>query len=106
AEVAQRDVVAVCVGQCEVRGGITGGESRHTAKLPGVTERTADEIQKDIERSRTALAKSVDALAYRTSPERIKDMLREKANSTQGRIVIGVAGGIAVLLIIKRFRKR
>lgn len=71
-----------------------------------MAERSAEEIQKDIERSRAALARSVDELAYRASPKRIKDSLLEKANSTQGRIVIGVAGGVVVLLIVKRLRKR
>jgi osmotically-inducible protein OsmY len=73
-------------------------------------ERSADEIQRDIEKSRVALAEAVDQLAYRTNPKRVSDnvkqSLREKAQSTQGRIVIGVAGGVVVLLIIKRFRKR
>jgi hypothetical protein len=71
-----------------------------------VTDRTADDIQQDIERSRAALAKTVDELAYRTSPRRFRDTLREKANTTQGRIVIGVAGGVVVLLIVTRIRKR
>ena len=71
-----------------------------------MAERTADDIQRDIERSRAALAQAVDQLAYRASPKRLKDSLREKANSTQGRIVIGVAGGVVALLIVKRIRKR
>ncbi|HZC73747.1 MAG TPA: DUF3618 domain-containing protein [Jatrophihabitans sp.] len=70
-----------------------------------MAERTADEIQKDIERSRMALAEAVDQLAYRASPKRMKDSLREKARSTQGRIAIGVAGGVIALLIVRRVRK-
>ncbi len=73
-------------------------------------ERSADDIQRDIERSRAALAEAVDDLACRTNPKRVsesvKQSLREKAQTTQGRIVIGVAGGVVALLIIKRFRKR
>jgi osmotically-inducible protein OsmY len=73
-------------------------------------ERNADEIQRDIEQSRIALAEAVDQLAYRTNPKRVSDNLkqsvREKAQSTQGRIAIGVAGGVVALLIIRRFRKR
>ena len=73
-------------------------------------ERNADEIQRDIEQSRIALAEAVDQLAYRTNPKRVSDnvkqSLREKAQSTQGRIAIGVAGGVIALLIIRRFRKR
>jgi len=74
-----------------------------------VAERKAEEIQRDIERSRAALADAVDQLTYRTSPKRVatdvKQTLREKAQTTQGKVVIGVAGGVIALLIIKRFRK-
>jgi hypothetical protein len=72
-------------------------------------ERSADDIQRDIEKSRAALAEAVDELAYRTSPKRavdnFKHTLREKAQSTQGRIVLGVTGGLVVLLIVKRITK-
>jgi osmotically-inducible protein OsmY len=72
-------------------------------------ERSADDIQRDIEKSRTALAEAVDQLAYRTNPKRVSDnvkqSLREKAQSTQGRIAIGVAGGVIALLIIRRIKK-
>ena len=72
-------------------------------------ERSADEIQRDIEKARAGLAESVDQLAYRTNPKRVADnakiTLRAKANSTEGRIVIGVTGGLVVLLIIRRIRK-
>jgi hypothetical protein len=74
-----------------------------------VAERNADDIQRDIEQSRAALAEAVDELAFRTNPKRVADnmkqSLREKAQTTQGRIAIGVAGGVIVLLIVKRFRK-
>jgi len=73
-------------------------------------ERSADEIQRDIEKARAGLAESVDQLAYRTNPKRVADnakiTLRAKANSPEGRIVIGVTGGLVVLLIIRRIRKR
>jgi osmotically-inducible protein OsmY len=73
-------------------------------------ERSADDIQRDIEQSRAALAEAVDQLAYRTNPKRVgdnlKQSLKEKAQSPQGRIVIGVTGGLVVLLIVKRIRKR
>ena len=73
-------------------------------------ERSADEIQRDIEKARAGLAASVDQLAYRTSPKRVAEnaklTLRAKANTPQGRIAIGVSGGLVVLLIIRRIRKR
>jgi Protein of unknown function (DUF3618) len=72
-------------------------------------ERSADDIQRDIETSRAALAEAVDQLAYRTNPKRavdnVKQTLRQKAESTQGRIVIGVAGGLTLLLLIRRIAK-
>jgi hypothetical protein len=72
-------------------------------------DRSADDIQRDIEKSRAALAEAVDQLAYRTNPQRVvenaKQSLREKAESTQGRIVIGLTGGLIVVLIIRRIRK-
>jgi predicted O-methyltransferase YrrM len=73
-----------------------------------VAERNADDIQRDIEQSRAALAEAVDELAYRTNPKRVannaKQSLREKAQTTQGRIAIGVAGGVLALLIVRRVR--
>jgi uncharacterized protein DUF3618 len=73
-------------------------------------ERSADDIQRDIERSRAALATAVDQFAYRTNPKRVaenaKRSLRERAQSTQGRIVIGATGALVVVLIIRRVRKR
>jgi len=75
-----------------------------------VTERGADDIQREIESARVKLAGAVDQLAYRTSPKRvsetIKQTLKEKAQSTQGRIVIGVTGGVVVILVVRRFRRR
>jgi osmotically-inducible protein OsmY len=74
-----------------------------------VAERSADDIQRDIEQARVELAEAVDQLAYRSNPHRLaeqaKQTLKEKANSTPGRIVIGVTGGVVVLLIVKRIRK-
>ena len=74
-----------------------------------MAERSADDIQREIEQARAGLAQSVDQLAHRTNPHRLaenaKQTLRQKANTTPGRIVIGVTGGLAVLLIVKRIRK-
>jgi osmotically-inducible protein OsmY len=74
-----------------------------------VADRSADQIQRDIEQSRAALAEAVDELAYRTNPKRVagnvKQSLRDKARTTQGKVAIGVAGGVLALLIVKRVRK-
>ncbi len=73
-------------------------------------ERSADDIQRDIEKSRAALAAAVDQLAYRGNPKRIveqtKASLRDRANSPQGRIVLAVAGGLLVLVVVRRARNR
>ena len=72
-------------------------------------ERSAEDIQRDIEQSRVALATTVDQLAYRTNPKRVMDNVKhallEKAQSPQGRIVLGVAGGLVIVLIVRRVRK-
>jgi hypothetical protein len=72
-------------------------------------ERSADEIQRDIERSRAALAQTVDQIAVRTNPKRIADNGKQavlaKLQSTEGRIAIGVVGGLLVVLIARRVRK-
>jgi hypothetical protein len=75
-----------------------------------VTEpRNAEQIQREIEQSRAALAGAVDQLAYRTDPRRIVDQtkqrLRDKAQTTQGRIVIGAAGVLVLVLVVRRIRK-
>jgi Protein of unknown function (DUF3618) len=75
--------------------------------VPG--ERSAEEIQRDIEQARTALAGAVDQLAERTSPKRlvaqIKATVRQQAQTPAGKAVIGAAGALVVLLIIRRIRK-
>jgi hypothetical protein len=75
-----------------------------------LTERGADDIQRDIEQARVTLANAVDQIAYRTSPKRIGDQvkqtLKEKAQSPQGKAVIGGAGALVVIVIIRRVRKR
>ena len=73
-----------------------------------MAERSADDIQRDIEQSRAALAAAVDQLAYRGNPkrlvEKIKDSVKEKAQSPVGKVVIVAAGGAVVFLVIRRVR--
>lgn len=72
-------------------------------------DRSADDIQRDIERARAQLATSVDELAYRTNPKRvrenIKQTLLEKARTPQGQAVIGGAVLIVGIVIVRRIRK-
>jgi hypothetical protein len=75
-----------------------------------VADRTADEIQQDIEQARSALAVAVDQLAERTSPKRLADQgkhrLLEEARSPRGKAVIGAAGGLTLLYVIVKMRRR
>lgn len=72
-------------------------------------ERSADEIQRDIENARTSLAVAVDQLAFRTNPKRLvdnaKQALKNKAQTPQGKAVIGGAGVLVVILVIRRIAK-
>jgi hypothetical protein len=73
-------------------------------------DRTAEQIQKDIERARVSLASAVDQLAERTSPKRAVDRVRrslqEKAQTTQGKLVIAAGGALLALVVIRRIAKR
>lgn len=73
-------------------------------------DRTADQIQGDIVAARAALARTVDELAYRTSPKRVlgrtKQSLREKARTPQGQAVIAGASALLLVVLVRRFRKR
>ncbi len=75
-----------------------------------MAERSAEDIQRDIEKSRAALATTVDQLAYRTNPKRVtdnaKESIRAKVNSPQGQAVLAVVGGLLVVVLIRRIRKR
>ncbi len=73
-------------------------------------ERDAEAIKRDIESARVTLASSVDQLAYRANPKRVvestKTTLLAKAQTPQGKAVIGGAGLVLVLLIVRRVRNR
>jgi hypothetical protein len=77
--------------------------------------RSADDIQRDIENARIALADSVDKLAYRTSPRRFVE--RGEAYLMQGKsvaqeqlrkpsVIAIILGGIVALLVLRRLLKR
>jgi hypothetical protein len=73
-------------------------------------ERSADEIQRDIEQARASLAVAVDQLAFRTNPKRLADGAKQslisRAKTPQGKAVIGAAGLLVAIVIVRRFRKR
>ena len=72
-------------------------------------ERSADEIQHDIEQARETLAQSVDQLAYRTNPKRItggiKQSLMDKARTPQGQAVIAGTSVLLVVVLVRRYRR-
>ena len=74
-----------------------------------MADRTADQIQRDIERARASLAVAVDQITYRTNPKRVvendKKALAEKAQTPQGKAVIGGVGAFVVVMIVRRLRK-
>lgn len=74
-----------------------------------MAERSADDIQRDIEASRAALAHTVDEIAYRTNPKRVventKTSLKAKAQTPEGKAVLyGVGAVVAVLVLRKLFK--
>jgi hypothetical protein len=74
-----------------------------------VPERTADQVQQEIENARDALAGAVDQLATRANPKRLADEAKQsaitKAQSPVGKAVIGGVGAVVLLLIARRVRK-
>lgn len=71
-------------------------------------ERSADEIQAEIERARASLAQTVDQISYRTSPKRLANNmlanLKERAKTPQGQAVIAGASALVLIIVIRRVR--
>jgi hypothetical protein len=71
--------------------------------------RTADDIQRDIEQARASLAVTVDELAERTSPKRIASQTRQnliaRAQTPAGKAVIGGVVALIALLVIRSIRR-
>ncbi len=72
-------------------------------------ERTAEQVQREIENARDALAVAVDQLANKTNPKRLATEAREsaieKAKTPAGLAVLGGVGLVVVLLVVRRVRK-
>ena len=68
-------------------------------------ERTPEDVQREIEQARDALAEAVDQLTYRTNPKRLannaKHTALEKAQSPAGKAVIGGVGALFVLIVVR-----
>lgn len=72
--------------------------------------RSPDEVQAEIERARHQLANTLDELVQRTSPKRlvddVKTTLVETLKTPAGKAVVGTVGGVVVLLVALRIRRR
>ncbi len=75
-----------------------------------MAQRSAEQIQHEIEQARDALASAVDQLTTRTSPKRLveeaKQSALQQAKSPAGKAVLGGVGVLVVALAYLRFRKR
>jgi hypothetical protein len=73
-----------------------------------VAERTPADIQRDIDRTRDALAGTLDQIAARANPKRLVDNGKEQVQSffesPKGKAVIAGAGALLVLLIGRRIK--
>lgn len=73
------------------------------------TQRDASDIRTEIEQARDQLAIAVDQLADRLAPSRLVDdaktTLRQKADTPQGKAVIGGAALLLGLLVIRNLRR-
>lgn len=71
-----------------------------------MAERTPADIQRDIDRTRDALAGTLDQIAARANPKRLVDNGKEQVQSffesDKGKAVIAGAGALIVLLIGRR----
>jgi Protein of unknown function (DUF3618) len=72
-------------------------------------QRSAEEIQRDIQQARASLAVAVDQIAYRTSPKRVannaKAALLAKARTPQGQAVLAGVGLLVLIMVIRRVRR-
>ena len=73
------------------------------------TQRDASVIRSEIEQARDQLATTVDQLAERLAPKRlvddVKTTLKEKALTPQGKAVLGGAGLLLSVLMIRNLRR-
>jgi hypothetical protein len=70
------------------------------------SEGDADQIQREIEQARASLAGAVDQLAYRTNPKRVVEhtttSLKQKAQTPEGKAVLGGVGVLLAIMIIRK----
>jgi Protein of unknown function (DUF3618) len=68
------------------------------------------QIQLEIDAARESLAATLDQLAYRSSPKRLRDEARAAAQrflqTPAGMAAVGAAGLLLTLVVVQRFRNR
>ena len=73
------------------------------------TQREAAEIRAEIESARDRMAVSVDQLATRLAPaqlaDNVKTAAKQKAMSPAGKAVLGAAGVLLTLMVIRNLRR-
>lgn len=73
-----------------------------------MAERSADDIQQEIEQARVQLANSIDEVVVRVSPNRLADRVKIKikqgVQTPQGKAVIAGVGLVLILMTIRRIR--
>ncbi len=73
------------------------------------TQRDASDIRAEIEQARDQLAVTVDQLADRLAPKRLVDefkaSVKQKASTPAGKAVIGGAGLLIGVVIIRNLRR-
>ena len=74
----------------------------------GVPPRTPEQVQREIEQARDALASAVDQLTDRTNPKRLADEAKQsliaRAQSPAGKAVIAGAGVLLLLVVVRGIR--
>ena len=73
-----------------------------------MSERSPEEVQREIEQARDALADAVDQLTFRANPKRLADETKQtllaKAQSPAGKAVIAGVGVLFVLVVVRGIR--
>jgi hypothetical protein len=72
-------------------------------------ERGVADVQREMEQARGTLASAIDELAYRMDPQRLKanlkQTLRTKAQTPQGKAVIAGVAALLLLRVVRRMRR-
>ncbi|CCH86857.1 conserved protein of unknown function [Modestobacter italicus] len=72
--------------------------------------RSPEQIQNEIDAARESLAATLDELAFRASPQRLRDQAKEKAQaflqSPPGMAVMGVVGLTVTFVVTRKIVRR